>query len=105
MVRKRAGRKRALGLRAPLPVPDRPNACWSLDFFHDQMMDGRRHLLTQRLIDIMQALPLLVMALLMAAWLGPSLSNTIVAISIPIIPHVARVIRSNTLALREMPYV
>ena len=42
MVRKRGGRKRALGLRAPLPVPDRPNACWSLDFVHDQMTDGRR---------------------------------------------------------------
>ena len=42
MVRKRSGRKRALGLRAPMPVPDRPNACWSLDFVHDQMTDGRR---------------------------------------------------------------
>lgn len=42
MVRKRTGRKRALGLRAPLPVPDRPNASWSLDFVHDQMTDGRR---------------------------------------------------------------
>lgn len=66
---------------------------------------GWLDLITQRFIDIMQALPLLVMALLMAASLGPSLGNTIVAISIPIIPHVARVIRSNTLALREMPYV
>lgn len=62
-------------------------------------------LVTQRLIDIMQALPLLVMALVMAASLGPSLENTIIAISIPVIPHVARVIRSNTLALREMPFV
>ncbi len=59
----------------------------------------------QRIIDIMQALPLLVMALVMAASLGPSLENTIIAISIPVIPHVARVIRSNTLALREMPFV
>lgn len=42
MVRKRSGRKRALGLRAPLPVPARPNACWSIDFVHDQMTDGRR---------------------------------------------------------------
>ena len=42
MVRKRSGRKRALGARAPMPVPDRPNACWSLDFIHDQMTDGRR---------------------------------------------------------------
>jgi peptide/nickel transport system permease protein len=62
-------------------------------------------LLMQRLIDIMQALPLLVMALLMAAALGPSLVNTMIAIAIPLIPQSARVIRANTLALREMPFV
>ena len=62
-------------------------------------------LLVQRLIDIMQSLPLLVMALVMAASLGPSLTNTIIAIAIPLVPNVARVIRSNTLSLREMPFV
>lgn len=62
-------------------------------------------LFMQRVIDIMQALPLLVMALVMAAALGPSLENTIIAISIPLVPNVARVIRSNTLSLREMPFV
>jgi peptide/nickel transport system permease protein len=62
-------------------------------------------LIVQRLIDIMQALPLLVMALIMAASLGPSLTNTIIAIAIPLVPNVARIIRSNTLALREMPFV
>jgi peptide/nickel transport system permease protein len=62
-------------------------------------------LTVQRLMDIMQSLPLLVMALVMAASLGPSLTNTIVAIAIPLIPTVARTIRSNTLALREMPFV
>jgi peptide/nickel transport system permease protein len=62
-------------------------------------------LITQRVIDIMQALPLLVMALVLAAALGPSLQNTVIAISIPLIPNVARVIRSNTLSLREMPFV
>jgi len=41
-VRRRGGRKRALGTRAPMAVPDRPNARWSLDFVHDQMTDGRR---------------------------------------------------------------
>ncbi len=62
-------------------------------------------LIIQRIIDIMQALPLLVMALVMAASLGPSLENTIIAISIPLVPQVARVIRANTLTLREMPFV
>jgi peptide/nickel transport system permease protein len=66
---------------------------------------GWLDLVTQRLIDIMQALPLLVLALIMAASLGPSLQNTIIAISIPLVPQVARVIRANTLALREMPFV
>jgi peptide/nickel transport system permease protein len=66
---------------------------------------GWLDLIAQRLIDIMQALPLLVLALIMAASLGPSLQNTIIAISIPLVPQVARVIRSNTLALREMPFV
>ena len=62
-------------------------------------------LIVQRLIDIMQSLPLLVMALVMAASLGPSLTNTIIAIAIPLVPTVARTIRSNTLSLREMPFV
>ena len=62
-------------------------------------------LIVQRVSDIMQSLPLLVMALVMAASLGPSLRNTIIAIAIPLVPTVARVIRSNTMALREMPFV
>jgi len=66
---------------------------------------GWYDLIVQRLIDIMQSLPLLVFALVMAASLGPSMTNTIIAIAIPSIPSVARVIRSNTLQLREMPYV
>jgi peptide/nickel transport system permease protein len=53
----------------------------------------------------MQALPLLVMALVITVSLGPSLTNTIVAIAIPLIPGVARVIRSNVLSLRELPFV
>ena len=48
---------------------------------------GWLDLITQRLIDIMQALPLLVMALVMAASLGPSLTNTIIAIAIPLVPQ------------------
>jgi peptide/nickel transport system permease protein len=62
-------------------------------------------LIMQRIVDIMQALPLLVMALLMAAALGPSLINTVIAIAIPLIPQTARVIRANTMALREMPFI
>ena len=41
-VRKRAGRKRALGTRAPMLVPLAPNQRWSLDFVSDQFTDCRR---------------------------------------------------------------
>ena len=42
MVRKRGGRKRALGTRAPLMVPQIANDRWSLDFLSDQMTSGQR---------------------------------------------------------------
>jgi putative transposase len=41
-VRRRGGRKRALGTRAPLAVPQGPNQRWSLDFVSDAFTDGRR---------------------------------------------------------------
>ena len=41
-VRRRKGRKRAVGSRAPAPVPALPNQRWSLDFVHDQLVTGRR---------------------------------------------------------------
>jgi peptide/nickel transport system permease protein len=62
-------------------------------------------LVIQRIVDVLQAVPLLVLALVMAAALGPALDNTIVAIAIPLVPYTARVIRSNTLTLREQPFV
>ena len=66
---------------------------------------GLTDLFTQRVMDIMQGLPLLVLALVMSAALGPSLTNVIIAISVPIVPRAARVIRSSVLAIRETPYV
>jgi len=42
MVRKRGGRKRALGTRRPIETPVAPNERWSLDFVSDQLTDGRR---------------------------------------------------------------
>ena len=42
MVRKRGGRKRALGTRAPMAVPQDRNLRWSLDFVADTLVSGRR---------------------------------------------------------------
>ena len=41
-VRRRGGRKRALGTRAPMTAPERANQRWSLDFVSDALADGRR---------------------------------------------------------------
>lgn len=41
-VRRRGGRKRALGTRAPMVLPQGPNQRWSLDFVSDALTDGRR---------------------------------------------------------------
>src|SRR5258706_5119950 len=66
---------------------------------------GKTDLVTQRVMDILQGLPLLGLALGMSAALGPSIENVIPAISIPIIPRAARVIRASVLSIREMQYV
>jgi putative transposase len=41
-VRRRGSRKRALGTRAPMALPQGPNQRWSLDFLSDAFCDGRR---------------------------------------------------------------
>ena len=41
-VPRRGGRKRALGTRAPMTLPQGPNQRWSLDFAADTLTDGRR---------------------------------------------------------------
>lgn len=42
MVKRRKGRKKAIGTRLPLPKPDSINQVWSLDFLSDALSDGRR---------------------------------------------------------------
>ena len=58
-----------------------------------------------RILEVVLALPGLLLALLLVAYLGPSLTNAMLAISIVFIPPYARVVRANTLSLREMEYV
>lgn len=42
VVRRRGGRKRALGTRAPMAIPQGVNQRWSIDFAQDTLVDGRR---------------------------------------------------------------
>jgi peptide/nickel transport system permease protein len=66
---------------------------------------GRVDLYLQRLMDIFIAFPLIILALAIVAILGNTLPNLIMAITIPMIPRCAIVIRSSALSIREMPYV
>jgi peptide/nickel transport system permease protein len=66
---------------------------------------GRIDLVLQRIMDIFISFPLIILALAMVAILGNSLPNLIVAITIPMIPRSALVIRSSALSVREMPYI
>ena len=61
--------------------------------------------LIMRLIDILQAIPWLVLALMVVAFLGPGVWNVIVAIALPGIPGYARLVRSAVLEVREQDYV
>ncbi|OGQ79718.1 MAG: ABC transporter permease [Deltaproteobacteria bacterium RIFCSPLOWO2_12_FULL_60_19] len=66
---------------------------------------GKIDLITQRFMDILLSFPLIVLALAVVAILGSGLMNVILAITIPMIPRSALVVRSTSLALRRMPFV
>src|SRR4029450_877296 len=66
---------------------------------------GKVDLLLERLMDIMLAFPQLILALAIASTPGPAVQNVVIAISIPVIPRVARVVRSAALSVKENVYV
>jgi peptide/nickel transport system permease protein len=66
---------------------------------------GKIDLLLERLMDVLISFPLLILALAVVTALGNNDTNVIIAITIPIIPRVARVIRSSALTIRRMPFV
>ncbi|MDR3531102.1 MAG: ABC transporter permease [Rhodopila sp.] len=66
---------------------------------------GPIDLVLQRVFDVMMAFPLIIMALAVVAIFGTGVQNVIIAITIPLIPRCARVVRSSALAIREVPYV
>src|SRR5262245_30603005 len=68
-------------------------------------LGGRTDLWLQRLMDIMLAFPLLILALAIVAVLGRSIPNLIMAIAIPVIPRTARIVRSSALSAKENIYV
>jgi len=66
---------------------------------------GRLDLYLQGVLDVVMAFPLIIMALAVVAIFGTGVHNVITAITIPLIPRCARVVRSSALAIREVPYI
>jgi peptide/nickel transport system permease protein len=66
---------------------------------------GKTDLFAQRFMGILLAFPLIVLALVVVAVLGSGIWDVILAISIPMIPRAALVVRSSALALRQMAFI
>ena len=71
---------------------------------------GRTDLVIQRIMDVLLSFPIIVLALTVVAVLGKNIVlgidiNLIIAIGVPMVPKVARVVRSSALAIRELPYI
>lgn len=71
---------------------------------------GRIDMVVQRLMDVVLSFPIIVLALAVVAILGKNIVfgvdwNLVLAIGLPMVPKVARVVRASALAVREMPYI
>jgi peptide/nickel transport system permease protein len=66
---------------------------------------GKVDLFLERFMDILLAFPQLILALAIASVLGPAVQNVVIAISIPIIPRAARIVRATALSVKENVYV
>jgi ABC-type dipeptide/oligopeptide/nickel transport system permease subunit len=66
---------------------------------------GLTESILMRLMDVLVALPSLLLALLVSATLGPSIRNTVIAVVLPSIPADARMVRSVVLSVRERDFV
>ena len=71
---------------------------------------GRIDNLIQRIVDIMLAFPIIILAMVVVAVLGKRLLfgvdiNLIIAIALPMVPKMARIARASTLSIAQMPYI
>ncbi len=66
---------------------------------------GNLDMILQRIFDVLMAFPLIILALAVVAIFGTGVHNVIAAITVPLVPRCARVVRSSALSIREVPYV
>ena len=71
---------------------------------------GKTDMVIQRIMDVLLSFPIIVLAIVVVAMLGKNIVlgvdlNLVIAIGLPMLPKVARVVRSSALAIRELPYI
>jgi peptide/nickel transport system permease protein len=66
---------------------------------------GAVDLLAERVMDVLLSFPLIILALAVVTTLGNGVGNVILAITVPMVPRCARVIRASALAIRRSAYV
>ena len=66
---------------------------------------GKVDIILQRFVDVFIAFPSIILALAIVAVLGTELYFVMVAITIPLLPNCARVVRSAALSIRGVPYI
>ena len=66
---------------------------------------GALDAILMRVVDAMLSFPALVLAIALAAALGPSLTNAMLAVALTLTPQFARVARGQALSVRAMPYI
>lgn len=71
---------------------------------------GKVDLVIQRVMDVLLSFPIIILAITVVAVLGKNIVgaidlNLVIAIGLPMVPKVARVVRSSALAIRELPYI
>ncbi len=71
---------------------------------------GKTDMIIQRIMDVILSFPIIVLAITVVAVLGKNIVlgvdiNLVIAIGLPMVPKVARVVRSSALAIRELPYI
>ncbi len=69
------------------------------------MANGIVDIVTQRIVDMMMVFPSLLLALLLVAVLEPSIGTITIAISVPYMPIMVRVVRSSVILVKEYMYV
>jgi peptide/nickel transport system permease protein len=66
---------------------------------------GTVDLVLERVNDVLISFPLIILAIAVVSVLGGGFMNLVIAMAVPMVPRVARVVRSSALAIRSMPYI